>query len=75
MAIGKHVSTMGLHGTTYQLQSFIAKTEAVAEGAAGRARPLAYRMSTHKTHLGRRVTRRLRFAIVQLAVWLYVLVG
>ena len=70
----KRVSTMGLHGTTYQLQSFVAKAEA-ADIATGRSRPLAYRMSTHKTHLGKRVSRRLRFAIVQLAVWLYVLVS
>lgn len=69
----KRVSTMGLHGTTYQLQAFVAKTEAAV--VAGRSRSLAYRMSTHRTHLGKRVARRLRFAIVQLAVWLYVLVN
>ena len=65
---------MGLHGTTYQLQSFVAKVEA-EDIVTGRSRPLVYRMSAHRTHLGRRVSRRLRFAIVQLAVWLYVLVG
>ena len=70
MAIGKHVSTMALHGTTMQLQSFVSKTEAVGGGGVGHPRGLAARMSTHRTSTGRRVPRRLRFVIVQLAILL-----
>ncbi len=70
MAIGKHVSTMGLYGTTYQLQSFVAKTEATVTAAGGHPRALAARMSAHPTSTGRKLPRRLRFAIVQLAILL-----